>query len=267
MKPAFISLFTALMLFSMTGFCAAHVQMLYTPESALTKGGEIPLKVVFSHPFEGNPTMKMEQPEQFFSVHKKKKKDLLSTLKPIQWQGLGNTADAFSTRYRIRGLGDWIFVLVPTPYYETTGGGYIQQMTKMVVNAGGLPTDWDTELGLPAEIVPLDKPYAIWEGGVFRGVVKSEGKPVPFAELEMEFLNHALDIANNSFDKKEILTAPQDSFVTMGLKADSQGTFVVALPKAGWWGICARGVGPEKECNGKKLSQDAVIWVQAKPLP
>ncbi len=267
MKPVCISLFTALALFSMTNFCAAHFQMIYTPESALTKGGEIPLKVVFSHPFEGNPTMKMGQPEQFFSVHKEKKKDLLSTLKPIQWQGLENAEAAFSTKYRIRGMGDWIFTLVPAPYLETTEDVYIQQMTKMVVNAGGLPTDWDTELGLPAEIVPLDKPYAIWEGGVFRGIVKSEGKPVPFAEIEVEYLNHAADIEKNSFGKEETLIAPQDSFVTMGLKTDSQGEFVVALPKAGWWGICALGVGPEKEFDGKELSQDAVIWVQAKPLP
>ena len=36
-------------------FCApaiAHFQMVYTPEIALAKGGEIDLKIVFSHPFE-----------------------------------------------------------------------------------------------------------------------------------------------------------------------------------------------------------------------
>ncbi len=267
MKSVVISFFTVLALFVMSDFCAAHFQMIYTPESALQKGGEIPLKVVFSHPFEGNPTMKMGQPQQFFSIHKKKKQDLLNTLKPIQWQGLENSETAFSASYRIRGLGDWIFALVPAPYLESTEGVYIQQMTKMVVNAGGLPTDWDAELGLPAEIVPLDKPYALWEGGVFRGIVKSEGKPVPFAEIEVEYLNHAVDVEKNSFARQAILTAPQDSFVTMGLKADAQGEFVVALPKAGWWGVCALGVGPEKEFDGKEFSQDAVIWVQAKSMP
>ncbi len=267
MKSVCIFLFAALAFLSMTNLCAAHFQMLYTPESALSKSGAIPLKIVFSHPFEGNPTMKMEQPQQFFSIHKKKKKDLLNTLKPIQWHGLGNTEAAFSTSYRIRGLGDWIFALVPTPYLEATEDVYIQQVTKMVVNAGGLPTDWDTELGLPAEIVPLDKPYAIWEGGIFRGIVKSEGKPVPFAEIEVEYLNHTVDLEKNSFGKEEILTPPQDSFITLGLKADAQGEFAVAVPKAGWWGICALGVGPKKELNGKDFSQDAVIWVQAKPMP
>ena len=37
----------------------AHFQLLYTPESALEKGQEIPLKVVFTHPFEAGHTMEV----------------------------------------------------------------------------------------------------------------------------------------------------------------------------------------------------------------
>ncbi len=32
------------------------------------------------------------------------------------------------------------------------------------------------------EIIPLDKPYALWTGNVFRGVVTCKGEPVPDAE-------------------------------------------------------------------------------------
>lgn len=50
------------------------------------------------------------------------------------------------------------------------------------------------------------------------------------------------------------------------LKADSQGVFNFAIPKAGWWGFAALGVGPDDSYEGKELSQDAVIWVQAKAM-
>ncbi|WP_278976371.1 hypothetical protein [Oligella urethralis] len=54
--------------------------------------------------------------------------------------------------------------------------------------------------------------------------------------------------------------------MTLVLKADSQGVFNFAIPKAGWWGFAALGVGPDDSYEGKELSQDAVIWVQAKAM-
>jgi cobalt/nickel transport protein len=136
----------------------------------------------------------------------------------------------------------------------------------MIVNTAGFPTDWDAEVGLPAEIVPLDKPYALWTGNVFRGVVKREGKPVPNAEIEVEYLNHEPDMKKNAFAGKAKVRAPQDSFVTMTIKANANGEFAFGLPRAGWWGFCALGAGPATEHNGRELSQDAVIWVQARDM-
>ncbi|MCB2190441.1 MAG: DUF4198 domain-containing protein [Deltaproteobacteria bacterium] len=250
-------------LLAFSGAALAHFQMIYTPEAAMAKGGTIPLDLVFTHPFEAGHTMDMGQPQQFFVVHKGKKTDLLKTLKPMEWTSLTNKGKAFETTYKLRGMGDWIFVLEPEPYYESKEDCYIQQITKLVVNVAGMPTDWDKELGLPAEIVPLDKPYALWTGNVFRGVVKSSGKPVPFAELEVEYLNHPPVPGKKMFQKKAMAEAPQDAFVTMTIKADANGAFTYALPKAGWWGFCALGVGPEDKYKGKENSQDAVIWVKA----
>ena len=51
--------------------------------------------------------------------------------------------------------------------------------------------------------------------------------------------------------------------VTQTIVTDEKGAFTFGLPRAGWWGFAALGVGPQKEYNGKELSQDAVIWVQA----
>lgn len=244
----------------------AHFQMIYTPESALNKAETIPLKLVFTHPFEAGHTMDMGKPEQFFVVRKGKKNDLLETLKPITWTSLTNSGAAYETSYKLRGMGDNIFCLVPSPYLEKEEGIYIQQISKMIVNTGGFPTDWDAEVGLAAEIVPLDKPYALWTGNVFRGIVKSNGKPAPYAEIEVEYMNHQPLMDKNAFAKKAQVEAPQDAFVTMTIKANANGEFSFGIPRAGWWGFCALGVGPVKEHNGKELSQDAVIWIQARDM-
>lgn len=256
---------SALMFALGMGSANAHFQMLYTPESALNQGQTIPMKLVFAHPFEDSHTMDMKKPASFYVVHKEKQKDLLPELKSIEWTGNENKGQAFGLDYKARSMGDHMFVLTPAPYFEENEDAYIQQITKLIVNVAGMPTDWDSELGLKAEIVPLTKPYAVWEHGSFSGVVMSEGKPVPFAEIEVEYLNTDVDVKANKTGPVKY-KAPQDSFVTLVLKADSQGVFNFAIPKAGWWGFAALGVGPDDSYEGKELSQDAVIWVQAKAM-
>lgn len=252
--------------FIFSGSAFAHFQMIYTPETALDKGQKIDLKLVFTHPFEAGHTMDMGTPEKFFVVRKGRVKDLTSKLKPITWKSLTNSGQAYETSYKLRGMGDNVFCLIPSPYYEKEEDIYIQQITKTYINTAGFPTDWDSEMNLPAEIVPLDKPYALWKGNVFRGIVKSNGKPVPYAEIEVEYMNHKPLMDKNAFAEEAQAEAPQDSFVTLGIKANKDGEFTFGIPKEGWWGFCALGVGPAKEYKGKELSQDAVIWVQAKDM-
>lgn len=258
-------------------FCTsafAHFQMLYTPESALEKGATIPVKVVFNHPFADEHTMdmglqadgKIKPIEEFYAVHKGEKTDLKGELKEITFKGNSNSGKGYETTYKARKLGDHILVAVPAPYFEANEDGYIQQITKVVVNVAGAPTDWDSELGLKAEIVPLTKPYSIWAGSTFSGIVKGNGKPVPFAEIEVEYLNYDVDVKANKMGKKAHAKAPQDSFVTLTIKADQDGKFTFGIPKAGWWGFAALGVGSDDKYDGKDLSQDAVIWVQAKDM-
>ncbi len=254
-------------LFLMTAAPAfAHFQMIYTPDAALDKAENIDMKLVFTHPFEAGHTMDMGEPEQFFVVRKGKKKDLLDTLRPINWVSLTNSGKAYEADYKLRGMGDNVFCLVPSPYYEKEEDCYIQQISKVIVNTGGFPTDWDAELGMPAEIVPLDKPYALWTGNVFRGIVKGDGKPVPYAEIEVEYMNHMPMMEKNAFAKEAQVEAPQDAFVTMTIKANVNGEFSFGIPRAGWWGFCALGAGPADKFKGKELSQDAVIWVQARDM-
>jgi len=243
----------------------AHFQMVYTPNTALEKGKTIEFKHIFTHPFADEHTMDMVGVEEFFVINKKKKVDLKNTLKPISFKGSHNSGKAYESKYKARGMGDHVFVMTPTPYFEASEDAYIQQITKSMVNVAGAATNWDTELGLKAEIVPLTKPYAIWEHGSFTGIVKSNGKVVPNAEIEVEYLNRDVDMKNNKMGSSRV-EAPQDAFITMTIKANKDGEFTFAIPKAGFWGFCALGAGSDKEYKGKELSQDAVIWIEAKAM-
>ncbi len=254
----------------------AHFQMVYVEESALVRGGAQHLAIVFTHPFAGGPNMEMGTPEAFYVVTKRGdegeavRTDLSEYLTPISWAGVDNTAAAFEARLPanvVRSLGDYVFVLEPAPYYEEGEDKYIQQYTKMMMNVGGVPGNWADPIGLPVEIVPLDKPYANWAGGVFRGVVLSGGEPVPFAEIEIEYVNHLPDIEGHRFDSAGAIEAPHPAFENMSIKAGPNGEFTIGLPRAGWWGICALDLVAESEHEGKHLSTDAVLWVQAHDMP
>jgi cobalt/nickel transport protein len=263
----------ALLLLTTSSAACAHFQLIYTPQTALKSGQPTSLALVFTHPFEGGHTMDMSLPQAFYVIAQRgsdatpRKTDLLQYLQPITWTSLTNSGKAFEAtlpREVTRSLGDYVFVLEPAPYLEASEDKYIQQFTKMMMNVGGVPGNWSERVGLPAEILPLDRPYANWTGGVFRGVVLgSNGEPVPNAEIEVSYLNHAPDLAARRFAAEGFVTAPQESFVNMSLRANDRGEFAIGLPRAGWWGICALDVGARKEFQGKPLSQDAVLWVQA----
>lgn len=245
----------------------AHFQMLYTPDLLRTKGGEISLKMPFTHPAASGHVMAVDKPEAFYMIKKGKKTNLIESVTDIEWTSAVDKGHAYQADVKLRGLGDYVFIMQPSPYLEAEEDLYIQQITKTIVNVGSLPTDWHEDFGLTAEIVPLTKPYAIYEGGIFSAVVKSNGLPVPFAEIEVEFMNYLPDMQNNRFVSEPIMTPPSDIFVTQTIYADANGTFHFSLLKAGQWGFAALGVGEQKNFKGKALSQDAVIWVQATQLP
>ncbi len=252
-----------------------HFQLLYTVEAALNGGQATDLLMLFTHPAHGGPNMDMGIPEAFYVVSQRGEEaapvttDLTEYLEPIVWnseQGESQAYRASMPRAVTRSLGDYVFVLEPAPYYEAGEDKYIQQFTKMMMNIGGVPGNWAEPVGLPAEILPLDKPYANWTGGVFRGIVLSEGRPVPNAELEVEYINHAPDLEGQSFAAEPDVVLPQGSFGTMSIRTNALGEFTIGLPRAGWWGICALAVGPDTEHEGKPLSQDAVLWVNVKDM-
>lgn len=271
MKTKLISLLTGIAILGFAAMASAHFQMIYTPEMAMTKGGKIPIKLVFTHPFDAGYTMEMGKPEQFFVIRSRgestpKRTDLLDKLKPITWTSLTNTGKAWETTYNARG-GDHIFCLIPKPYWEPADDLYIKQNTKLIVNVGGEPGAWSEPVGgLPAEIVPLSKPYDRWTGNVFQGLVLLKDKPVANAEIEISFLNHKPQLNTNSFAEQGEVKAPHPSFARHTIFADENGVFTFGIPRAGWWGFVALDLDPDTKCNGKRCSHDAVIWLQAKDM-
>jgi cobalt/nickel transport protein len=234
---------------------SAHFQMILPSDELINDGEDTELRIqlIFTHPSEASHTMDMEKPEIFGVLHKGKKSDLIDALQPFSFHG-GETWEA---SYDAKGFGDFVFYLKPAPYYEAMEDGYITQITKVVVNNLGMPTDWDAEIGLQAEIIPLNKPYGLWTGNVFQGIVKMNGEPVPYAEVEVERLN------SQSFSGLvgEEQDFPSDAHVTQVIRADENGVFTYGIPKSGWWGFAALMEGEEIE--GKDHEMGAVIWIKA----
>lgn len=264
----------AILIATVSQSALAHFQLLYTDDSVLQKAQSTDMAMVFSHPFHNGYPMDMGEPQAFYVIQDRgedipnKTTDLKQYLKPVTWSNSDKeTATAYTAtlpKKVMRSLGDYSFVLVPAPYFEASEDKYIQQYTRTMVNVGGVPGAWDKPLAdLPVQIVPLDKPYANWVGGVFRGVVMANGKPVPHAEIEIEYINHDPLIDEARFDPEGKIEAPQDAFGTMSIRANALGEVIIGLPKEGWWGICALDLDDGETYQGKELSVDAVLWVRA----
>lgn len=251
----------------------AHFQLIHTETSDITGKSSVPFELVFTHPGEGVEGHSMDigkdekgtivKPVAFYSVHKEEKMDLTDKLVSSKFGPNGHQVQAYKfTLDRTTGLkggGDWGFVFVPSPYYEGAEDIYIQQVTKVFVNKDDLQTDWDARIaeGYP-EIVPLNNPTNMWVGQVFRGrVVDGKGEAVANAEIEVEYIN--ADIKNSQF-----LGANKSEKAAMVLRGDEEGYFSFVPVQAGYWGFAALGAGGELQLNGKELSQDAVLWIEAK---
>lgn len=252
-----------LMLAVGTGVCApaqAHFQLVYTPEVLPEKSGDLPLKLVFWHPFENGPVMDMGAPEAFFALHRGARIDLMDSLTPTRFDGAQNSAAAYDAVLPVRRAGDYVLALQPAPYFEQSEDKYIQQFAKSYVNRAGLPTDWEAEVGMAAEIIPLSKPYNVIAGSSFTGRVMADGKPVAGAEIEVEYIAALPDMETSKAGVPSVGPMPGGAVV---IRSDDNGLFTYAVPRAGHWGFAALDIGPDKMHGGKDLSQDAVIWIRA----
>jgi len=252
-KGAVLGIATSML---MAGQAQAHFQMI-VPSDDMVQQGEnrtIDLDLLFWHPYEGKG-MNMVKPAQFGVLARGKKSDLLGTLKEGKTKDVeGDSFTTFSAKYTFKRPGDHTFYVEPQPYWEPAEESFIVHYTKVVVNGFGLEEGWDEEVGLKTEIAPLTRPYGLWTGNVFQGVVKVNGKPVPYSEVEVEY-----------YAENKAMHAPASPMITQVVKADQNGVFTYAMPKAGWWGFAALNEDDKPMVHeGKEYPVEigAVLWVR-----
>jgi cobalt/nickel transport protein len=228
----------------------SHFAMLIPTDSMVMQGDNrtVTLTLSFSHPFE-MVGMDLAKPKAFNVFAGGKKQDLLGSLEETQVMG----HSAWKAAYSVRRPGLYIFYMEPEPYWESAEDAFIIHYTKTVVTAFGDDEGWDEEVGLKTEIMPLSKPFGLYAGNVFQGIVKLDGNAVPFAEVEVEYYN---------IDKK--YSAPTDYMITQTIKTDGNGVFTYAAPVSGWWGFAALNPADYKlphQGEEKDVELGAVIWV------
>ncbi len=231
----------------------SHFQVLLPDRDVIEAGEEktVDLEILFTHPMEQGPVMEMGRPTRFGVLVGGRKTDLLDQLRPQKVDGHA----AYACRAKLGRPGDYVFYLEPAPYWEPTERKMIVHYTKVVVDYLGAEEGWDAIVGLPVEIEPLVRPFGLWTGNSFRGIVRHNGKPVPFAEIEVEYCNEGGRVKT-----------PNDAFITQVIKADAAGVFCYTMPRAGWWGFAALVDGDEKMNNpdGQPVAVElgGLMWVK-----
>ncbi len=146
---------------------AAHFQEIIPSADVLPEGGEVTLDLVFTHPFEGGPTMQMERPAEIGVLKGGTKTDLSDKLEEIEKEG----KKAWRLTDELAEPGAAVYYVTPQPYWEPAEGKYIVHYAKVVVDSYASGEGWDAMVGLPVEIKPLSRPTGLWTGNVFSGVV------------------------------------------------------------------------------------------------
>lgn len=236
---------------SLSGVASAHFGMIIPSSATVTdkKDAALSLDLSFSHPME-RQGMDLAKPEAVRVIVNGKAEDLKPALKAKKIMD----HDAWTAAYALKRPGVYQFVMEPAPYWEPAEDCFIIHYAKTYVAAFGDEEGWGEAAGLKTEIVPLTRPFGNYAGNVFQGRVLLDGKPVPGADVEVEYYNR---------DGK--YEAPNDYMVTQVVKADADGVFTYAVPFAGWWGFAALNTAEEKidrEGSPKNVELGAVLWAE-----
>ncbi len=251
MKKTVCSLMAMIIVMLWGTSATGHFGMLIPSDNMVVQGDNrlLNLQMSFSHPME-MIGMDMQKPEVFQVVSPLGHLDLLAKLKPIQVMD----QLAWSLDYRISRPGVYIFHMQPQPYWEPAEDCFIIHYTKTVVSAFGDDEGWDSPLGLKTEIIPLSRPFGLYAGNLFQGIVHLNDNAVPYASVEVEYYN-----------QHQTAQAPTEYMVTQTIKADQNGVFSYVAPRSGWWGFAAlnpAGFSMQTKAGVKKeVELGAVLWV------
>lgn len=225
----------------------AHFLEVRSESPVLEKGKEKAVTIAFGHPSQ-KKLLKFDQPTKVELIGPKGSTDLTKKVTK------GKEAETYTVSFTPDAVGDYTLVVTGAPYYEKDESQYIQQTAKMTMNLGAEEGTWHKPVGLPVEIVPLARPYALVEGSTFTGQVMINKQPAANTKVEVT-LAHCCD-------PYEIPTALHD---TQTIYTDANGVFTVAMPLSGWWGFAAISEAGKKmkspEGKDVPVEADGVIWV------
>ena len=239
------------LLMCLSGRAEAQFSMLIPSSSTVMEDKESSLKLdVFSaYPMEMRG-LDMQPPKSLTVTRDGKGEDLKAMRKPATIIG----HQAWRAVYEVKQPCVYQFAMESAPYFDPEEDRFIIHYTKTVVAAFGDEKGWDVPLGLKMEIIPLTRPFANYSGNIFQGRVLLDGKPVPGAEVEVEYYNC-----------DDLYTTPNVYFMTQVIKTDENGVFTYCAPWPGWWGFAALKTDRKKmEHQGalKDVELGAVIWME-----
>lgn len=233
----------------------AHFGMVLPDANEITPEGSktVSLQFLFWHPMEGTG-MDLAKPKIEVRTGGKKL-DLTGALK----EGKKDGHAVWSAGHQPTEPGVYVYSMIPQPYWEPAEDCFIVHYAKTYVSVLGAEEGWDKPVGTKIEIIPLTKPFGLWAGAAFTGKVVLNGKPLADADVEMEFWNEGGKVK-----------APSGAYLSQVVKTASNGTFTVALPWAGWWGLAALGEDDVKlkhDGQPRKVEIGGVLWLYAHEAP
>jgi len=232
----------------------AHFLEILPNADVLPEGGPVSLSLVFTHPMERGPVMDLARPKRVGAFAAGRTTDLTPTLREDRVDG----HTIWRVDHTLARPGAVSLFVEPQPYWEPGERRWITHYAKVVVDGYASGEGWEKPVGLPVEIEPLSRPTGLWTGSLFRGLVRSQGKPAAFVPVEIEWVNDGS------------VTPPNEAFVTQVTRTDQNGVFAATLPRAGWWGFAALIDGPAaKGPDGKPAGTElgGLLWVRATDFP
>lgn len=161
-------------------------------------------------------------------------------------------------KYRSRRIGDtWIVAHIPMTW-STHDSTFTETTVRMIVHQG-LSRGWETPLGLPLEIVPLNQPYGLLPGDSFRMELLHDGEPLVGAKI----------YAEKYYEKPLQKPYPSESLLTRTSRTDRNGIANINLHSPGWWVLFVLHELDDMEKEGQSgvaTLQDAV-WVYVDDMP
>ncbi len=216
----------------------AHFHTVIPEEAFLKKGRSVEVRYFYGHPFEHEVAL-TKRPDRLYVISPDgTTEDLLSALKE------DGTGFRFTFTPAVR--GDHYLVLRAPPAVEADV--VYRESSKVILHVQS-QRGWDRPVlreGL--DIVPLTRPYGLYEHSVLRARVEWKGKPLAGARVEIEKYNAA--------PPKEL---PEDPFITSVVVTDEAGIFVASLPEAGWWSVTVTVKGAPERRGKRELPVKHVL--------